>query len=109
MTYETKVAEQMVARLMERLTASRTFKVPAQMETYRECRRASADMGSFLYDRDRRDNLINEAYWSGRNGRPSKYTYRSLRYAAWAAGHDELKQADRYAAEMAISLRNAGK
>jgi hypothetical protein len=31
----------MVARLMERLTARRTFN--AQMETYRECRRASAD------------------------------------------------------------------
>jgi hypothetical protein len=109
MTYETKAAETMVARLMERLTASRTFKDPAQLETYRECRRASADLRSFLYDQDRRDNLINQAYWSGRNGRPSKWKYRSLRYAAWAAGHDEMKQADRNAAELAISLRNAGK
>ena len=109
MTYETKVAEAMVARLMERLTASRTFKIPAQMETYRECRRAQADLRSFLYDQDRRENVINQAYWSGRDGRPSKYSYRSLRYAAWAAGHDTMKQADRTAAEQAISLRNAGK
>jgi hypothetical protein len=109
MTYETKVAEAMVARLMERLTASRTFKVPAQTETYRECRHAQADLRSFLYDQDRRDHVINRAYWSGRNGRPSKYNYRSLRCAAWAAGHDTMKQADRNAAEQAIGLRHAGK
>jgi hypothetical protein len=109
MTYETKLAEAMVARLMERLTASRTFKNPAQTEMYRECRRAQADLRSSLYDQHRRHNVINKAYWSGRNGKPSKYTYRSLRYAAWAAGHDTMKQADRIAAEQAISRRNGGK
>jgi hypothetical protein len=108
MTYETKVAEAMVARLMERLTATRAFKDPAQLETYRECRRASANLRSFLYDPNRSDSLISQAYWTGRNGGPSRWKYRSLRYAAWAAGHDTMKQADKNAAEQAISLRNAG-
>lgn len=101
------MVQAMVARLMERLTASRTFKSRHQTETYRGCRRASADTESFLYDPGRWDMRLNQAFWSGRTGRPAKYDNRSLRYAAWAAGHDELKRADINAAEYAISTRSA--
>ena len=77
------------------------FKDRHMQAIYEACRRMGADnFSEFYYSAKamgprwpRRGAGHRNAYWNGRQGKPTSWARNSLAHAAWAAGQDDMKAA----------------